>query len=114
MIGDFDFDFDFDENDVITTPGKFEGEPRYAPSIYAAILNGLQDSRDNEYGERRDFVLVTKSHRKAFPELNKVYAVEIYISKSGFCYSVPYTEAEYRAEIEALENENIPNQEQAR
>jgi len=106
MIGDFDVD----ENDVITTPGTFEGEPRYAPSIYRVILNGLQDSRDNEYGERRDFVLVTKEDRKAFPELNEVYAVEIYISKSGFCYSVPYTEAEYRAEIEALQN--IPNQEE--
>lgn len=67
---------------VIRSPGKFEGEPVYAPYFWDAFLNGMQDEDDGE------FLLfnVTDEDRVEFPELQGVSQVSLGEDSQGFVY----------------------------
>lgn len=68
------------ENDVIRTPGRFEGEARYVPHFWAAYLDGCAD-RDN--GTVLGFD-VTAEDKTLFPELKKRHTVKLYQRDDGF------------------------------
>lgn len=75
--------YDFNELDIISSPGKFEGEPIWAPYFWESFLMGDADDDD-------DTVLtfnVTDTDRKEFPELNDVAQVLLQETESGFVYS---------------------------
>lgn len=67
---------------VIKSPGKFEGEPIYAPYFYDAYLNGMADDDD---GERLKFD-VTAEDREEFPELQNIDLVILWEDGSGFVF----------------------------
>lgn len=52
-------------NGRIISPGKFEGEPDFAPSFWFAGLEGLSDSDDGETFTFR----ITKDDKEKFPNL---------------------------------------------
>jgi len=69
------------ENGRITSPGKFESQPVYAPYYYDIYLNGFADGDDGEvllFG-------VTPDDRTIFPEIprNK-RVIHMVIDDAGF------------------------------
>jgi hypothetical protein len=71
------------ENGIIKSPGKFEGEPIYAPHFYEIYLNGCADEDD---GNVLTFE-VNDEDRCAFPELIDVSKVIMSESEQGFIYT---------------------------
>lgn len=68
---------------IIRSPGKFEGEPTYAPYFYDALLNGFADTDE---GDVATFD-VTDDDRALFPELKDVQHVYLWESEQGFIYT---------------------------
>lgn len=69
---------------VIRTPGKFEGEPIYAPYFWDLSLEGMADSYSDD-GEVITFQ-VTDDDRAEFPELTDVKYVRLHESDNGFVF----------------------------
>ena len=80
--------YDCDSNGRITSPGKFEGEPIFAPYYWQMALEGFSDSDNGKvFGFRfkkadDDFAI--------WPELKKWLgrkrALKLYESEQGFVY----------------------------
>lgn len=68
------------ENGIIRSPGKFEGEPVYAPYFWDAYLNGMADDDD---GSELLFY-VSDEDRKLFPDLHDVSHVYLRETSDGF------------------------------
>lgn len=65
---------------VIRSPGKFEGEPVYAPYFWDAFLSGMVDEDDGEYL----YFDVNDDDRRIFPELKDVNRVSLREDDQGF------------------------------
>lgn len=65
----------------IVSPGKFEGEPVYAPHFWEALLDGFAD----EDGAVAWFD-VTDEDRAEFPELQGIDRVSLETDDNGFVY----------------------------
>lgn len=68
--------------EAINSPGKFEGEPVYAPYFYDAMLDG-DGEWINDVVQRFD---VTDDERKMFPELEDCKQVDLLEDSDGFVY----------------------------
>jgi hypothetical protein len=80
---------------IIVSPGKFEGEPEWAPYFYDAILNGCCDhDYQNGPDDGACFFVVTDADRREFPELADIYGVGLAESSQGFIYTTAYATAE--------------------
>ena len=61
--------YDVNEHGTITSPGKFEGEPIFAPHFWDIGLSGFADSETGTtYGFR---IAKTDAEHAEFPELSK-------------------------------------------
>lgn len=63
----------------IVSPGKFEGEPVYAPALYDLMLQGFADESD----EGGDLLLVADTLSAEFPEVGDVQAFVVYTDDRG-------------------------------
>lgn len=68
---------------IITQPGKFQGEPVFAPHFWNLGLEGFADDDD---GERYSFN-VTKDDAEFWPELEGVAVVELREDSNGFVHA---------------------------
>ena len=70
---------------IIVSPGKFQGEPIYAPYYYDLYLKGGGETYDHEdyYVPVTDFS-VTSEDREEFPELKFVSLVRLFVREDGF------------------------------
>jgi len=76
---------DSDGYETIRSPGKFEGEPIYAPALWEHVMDGTTDNvGSTETYSGVDIVLVEAEDRAEFPELEGVYAVAMEESDQGF------------------------------
>lgn len=112
-------DYTVDANKIIRTLGKFEGEPIYVPYFWDCALQGMFAEDVNGVF----FMPLDESDHAMFPELylntwdgvtdptNKpVYGIALEESEQGFVYSKVYdTQAEYKADIEAMERAEAAN-----
>lgn len=72
-------------NGVIVSPGKFEGEPIYAPYFYDAMMNGVQDdTTEDDEGNTVDTFFITDDDIEQFPELKNIEAVFLTYYDNGF------------------------------
>lgn len=71
------------EDGRIASPGKFEGEPAWAPSFWDAALNGFADDDD---GVRFAF-WPDPADRREWPELAGVAKVLLWQDEQGFVHS---------------------------
>lgn len=70
-------------NGIITSPGKFEGEPLYVVAFWDAYLNGCTD-------DDVDGMLVfnlTNEDWQEWPELNGCKELRLFESDTGFVYA---------------------------
>ena len=69
-------------NGLITSPGKFQGEPEWVPVLWDAALQGAADEDNGEiftfWFETSDYV--------SWPELIGIEAVELWESCGGFVF----------------------------
>lgn len=88
-------------NTRIETPGKFEGEPIFAPYFWDIMLEG---GADHDCGECVYFI-VSEVDVRLYPELSGIYAVRLDESAQGFVFTtIIETEEEYDRH---MENEEI-------
>ena len=113
--------YQFDANKIIRMPGKFEGEPIYAPYFWDCALQGMYAEDVNGVF----FVPLDESDHAIFPELylntwdgqtdptNKpAYGIALEESDQGFVYTKVYdTQAEYNAAIEEMERQESGREE---
>ena len=69
---------------VIVSPGKFEGEPEYAPHFYEIMCGGGADATIYDGDVQIDVFVVTTDDVARFPELAGVYAVLLWERSDGF------------------------------
>lgn len=86
-------------NGIIKSPGKFEGEPIWAPYFWDKGLNGWADV-DVGDGESEPAVwgfIIRDEDRSEFPDGFKLdtYAVSLWETDNGFVYTSQLTRAEY-------------------
>ncbi|MBT8460251.1 MAG: hypothetical protein KJN60_11320 [Boseongicola sp.] len=74
--------FKVNERGIITSPGKFEGEPTHAVYFWEAWMNGSWDDFD---GDETIFNIDDKD-RHRFPALEGVDRVRLWQSEQGFVY----------------------------
>lgn len=79
---------------VICSPGKFEGEPVWAPYFYEAMLNGESDPVNGV-----DYFELTAEDKAEFPELADSFGIALEESEQGFVHVDDMPEAEYKADI---------------
>ena len=75
-----------DDATRITTPGKFEGEPLWAPYFWEAALDGSGDfdEIDGVYVSTFD---IDPDDVKAFPELGQFAKVQVWENDQGFVFT---------------------------
>jgi len=72
-------------NGVIVSPGKFEGEPIYAPYFWEIGMDGFADSDDGKTYRFR----ITDEDRKLFPEIpRRRRSLHLYEDSQGFVYVI--------------------------
>lgn len=104
------YDF-YPDSLVISSPGKFEGEPAYAPFLWDAVLSGFADFED-DYGISGGCPVasfnVDDDDRAKFPNmLDTVERVEIWEDSQGFvhtsCHSIcPNCDVSHHGKAAAL------------
>ena len=80
--------YDVDDNGRIISPGKFEGEPIFAPYFWDCGLSGFADSDNGSaYGFR---INADDPAHKEFPELKKWLgrkrSLKVFEDSQGFVY----------------------------
>ncbi len=75
--------YDLNELGIISSPGKFEGEPVYAPFFWDTLLEG---GADEELEDGAAVFYVTTEERREFPELADIATVSLWETESGFIY----------------------------
>lgn len=78
-------------NGVIRSPGKFEGEPEYAPYFYDLSLNGGPDEEvywpSDDEGEMElaaDIFKVNSDDIEKFPQLDGIHTLSLKYDSQGF------------------------------
>jgi hypothetical protein len=78
------------DHGIICSPGKFEGEPVYAPHMHEAYL--ASDSDDVEDDMDGVMLFVLDEDREEFPELEDIAAVQVWQDNQGFVHTMAYPE----------------------
>jgi hypothetical protein len=88
--------YTIDKRGTIVSPGKFEGEPIYAPYFFYGSLDGYSEEFYYGEGASSEYLIeVTDEDRAMFPELDATTAfVAIGNSDSGHVYTEELTSAE--------------------
>lgn len=88
------------ENGRIVDPGKFEGEPAWAPYFWDL---GLDGGASEDCGPCQFFIL-TQGDRERFPDLADTYGIGLEESEQGFVYSEVYeTLGQYHEAVDRAE-----------
>lgn len=74
------------ENGIIRDPGKFEGEPIYAPYFWDNVLEGACDFSINDENTKI-YIFEISSYESEFPELSDVVGVSIWEDSDGFVHT---------------------------
>lgn len=72
---------------IITSPGKFEGEPLYCPYFWNMSMHGADTLDYDEDGQVFSTFIVTPKDAALFPELNDGDIVSLYEDNLGFVWS---------------------------
>lgn len=90
---------EFDVRDgVIKDPGKFEGEPVYAPYFYDLWLeSGADEDMYGLDGVEHSIFFVSDEDRAQFPELKDVEAIHVWEGETGFFNTEAVTREEWEA-----------------
>lgn len=80
-------------------PGKFEGEPDYAPFLWDVIMEGGEDETadDPDTETQTSLVKVDAELSAKFPELAGVWGVALWESDLGFVFTQEVTAEEWEA-----------------
>jgi hypothetical protein len=94
-------------NGRIASPGKFEGEPIYAPGLWAMMLDGATDATIDTPDGPVDIITIDPELRQQWPELRGTFAVALWEEDTGFVHLEHFeTEsdlAEYASRLEETE-----------
>lgn len=75
-------DYDVNDNGVVTSPGKFEGEPSYVVHFWDGYMNGMCDEDD---GETVTFILEDADFEE-FPALRTFQKIDLWEDSQGFVH----------------------------
>jgi len=93
-IHDLRTSYETDVCDLITSPGKFEGEPIWAPYFWE------EEPSFEDLGTNTLFFILTEEERRLFPSLSSAFAVYLWEDDNGFVWTgVCDTPADYHSMI---------------
>lgn len=92
----------YDENGVIQDPGKFQGQPRWAPAMWALVLEG---SADEGLPDGTEILILDDDDYRKYPELVGVYAVALWKDGHGFFDTMELSKAELEDLMSEREDE---------
>lgn len=77
---------------IITSPGKFGGQPIYAPYLWDVVLEGGSETIYTEEYIVLELIEISGEDRGHFPELeeDEVGAAVLYETNDGFVYCLIY------------------------
>lgn len=72
------------QNGIIMSPGKFEGEPIYAPYFWDLVMDGGADETEDD----GDIFRISAEDRREFPEIDRdTTTIRIWEDGNGFVYT---------------------------
>jgi len=71
--------------ELVTKPGKFEGEARYVPYYW---LEAIADYEQRKYGFWVGCYKVSPEDKKLFPELKRRKVVKLFENNDGFIMEI--------------------------
>ena len=102
---------------IVTEPGKFEGEPTYVIGLWDAVLEGASDEEIVAGFVTYSFVRTTEEEQQVNPDLKGIYGVALWEDGNGFVHHKAYDSAkryqdaiaatELEAELDEQEDESI-------
>ena len=98
----------YQDSNIIQGPGKFEGEPTFAPHFYDLWLEGASDDDIQEpNGTLTSIFIVQPDERKLFPYIApETYVVALSEDNDGFVWTDELTDGEYRKWLNSLDYSN--------
>jgi len=97
-------DYDVDDLGTIRSPGKFEGEPVYAPYFWEVLLNGDGTPTYDDSGNEWTLISVNDEERAEFPELRNAQNIALTVNNEGFIFTVEDTDPAFKH----LNEDNAP------
>lgn len=91
MSGYNDVDISIEEcEELVNSPGKFEGCARYIPYFHAIMSDGGADDEEWDEDDNVTYMFeVNDEDREKFSELNDIEIVRFYEDDNGFVIEVP-------------------------
>ena len=74
----------------VVSPGKFEGEPVFAPALFDLVMQGFADESDGD----ADLLEVSDELRAEFPEVGDTAAFVVWTDERGFFFVEPFKDVE--------------------
>lgn len=104
-------DWRLNSDNLIANPGKFQGEPIWAPYFYQYALGGLYDDFLRPDGSTETIIELVDSDLDRFPDIPKTSTHMSLIEKEdGFVLSEYLNAQEYDERIRDYENESVPSE----
>jgi diphthamide synthase subunit DPH2 len=82
-------------SDIIKDPGKFEGEPTYAPHFYDIVMNGFEFDSVIDGDTQYSACTVDADDVAKFPALESVDLVVLWSDSQGFVYTREMSTADW-------------------
>ena len=70
--------------ELVSRPGKFEGEARYIPYFHEVVMEGFADEDDGETA----VIYLTRDDYMLFPELRGQRAIRLWYRTDGFVQEI--------------------------
>lgn len=101
-------DWRLGEGGDILNPGKYQGEPIYAPYYHGVALGGLEEDYVYGDGGSETFVLLGDCDFKMFPEIpDGSTHISVIEREDGFVLTEYLTQVEYNAAVKWHEEQGI-------
>ena len=79
--------YNVDNHGIIRSPGKFDGEPVYAPAYWEVVLNGMADDDNGAESNPIAYFNLTENDRQTWPELDDAICLALQEDDNGFVHT---------------------------
>lgn len=80
--------------EMVSKPGKFEGEQPYIPYFWQQYLNGWENETVYDNDVQYSLYEIENEDRIIFPELKDIFGIALWEDNNGFVNSIDFESAE--------------------
>jgi hypothetical protein len=87
ILAELHYTYETDCLGIITSPGRYQGQPLYVPYFWQYIIaNDMFDRTDTTYGYLAYVVKIAREEIALFPQLAHFTSIRFWLGDSGFVY----------------------------